>query len=313
MPLYLTEDDVGRLVGVGDAIAALEACFPYWDRGGACNMPRQRLVLPERAVNIMAASVPQLGVFGTKVYFRGCFHVTLYDIEGRRMLALIEANLLGALRTGAASGVATRALARAEAATLGLIGTGKQARTQLLAIAEVRELTDIRVFGRDARRRAAFADDMAAETGLAVIPSDSAEACVAGADIVVAATNSAEPVVLGDWLAPGTHVNAIGANAYARRELDERAVRRAAVVAVDDRDQAAIEARELIDLADSGALDWDDVVELGPLLRGDVAGRADADDITLYKSLGVAFEDVVFAKTIHDRALAAGAGTRFAE
>ena len=229
------------------------------------------------------------------------------------MLALIEANLLGALRTGAASGVATRALARAEASTLGLIGTGKQARTQLLAVAAVRELTEIRVFGRDAHRRAAFADEMAAETGLAVNPCDSAEACVQGADIVVAATNAAEPVVLGDWLAPGAHVNAVGANAYARRELDEQAVRRAALVAVDDRDQATIEARELIDLAEAGVLDWADVAELGPLLRGDVAGRAGDDDITLYKSLGVAFEDVVFAKTIHDRALAAGAGKVFAE
>ncbi|MEE8333970.1 MAG: ornithine cyclodeaminase family protein [Alphaproteobacteria bacterium] len=313
MPLYLTEDDVGRLVGVEDAIEALEDCFPYWEHDGACNMPRQRLALPERAVNIMAASVPQLGVFGTKVYFRGCFHVTLYDIEARRMLALIEANLLGALRTGAASGVATRALARAEASTLGMIGTGKQARTQLLAIAAVRTLTDIRVFGRDAGRRAAFADEMAAETGLSVTPCESAEACVAGADIVVAATNAAEPVVLGDWLAPGAHVNAVGANAYARRELDEQAVRRAALVVVDDRDQATIEARELIDLADAGALDWADVAELGPLLRGDVAGRAGDGDITLYKSLGVAFEDVVFAKTIHDRALAAGAGQPFAE
>lgn len=313
MPLYLTEDDVGRLVGVGDAIAALERCFPYWDRDGARNLPRQRLPLPQRAVNIMAASVPQLGVFGTKVYFRGCFHVTLYDIEGRRMLALIEAGLLGALRTGAASGVATRLLARADAATLALIGTGRQARTQLLAVAAVRDLTEVRVFGRDAGRRAAFARDMAAETGIKIAPSDSAEDCVRGADIVVAATNASEPVVLGDWLAAGAHVNAIGANAYARRELDEDAVRRAALVAVDDRDQAKIEARELIDLAGSGALDWADVAELGPLLRGDVAGRGSADDITLYKSLGVAFEDVVFAKEIFDRARAEGAGMAFAE
>jgi len=313
MPLYLTEDDVGRLVGVGDAIEALEQGFPYWDRDGACNMPRQRLPLPQRAVNIMAASVPPLGVFGTKVYFRGCFHVTLYDIEARRMLALIEAGLLGALRTGAASGVATRLLARPDAATLALIGTGRQARTQLLAVAAVRELAQVRVYGRDAGKREAFAREMSGDAGIDVEPCDSAEGCVRGADIVVAATNASEPVVLGDWLAPGAHVNAIGANAYARRELDEDAVRRAALIAVDDRDQATVEARELIDLAAAGALDWADVAELGPLLRGDVPGRKDAGDITLYKSLGVAFEDVVFARLIYDRACAEGAGTRFAD
>lgn len=312
MPLYLTEDEVERLVGIDDAITVLEECFPYWDRDGAQNLPRQRLPLPERAVNIMAASVPQLGVFGTKVYFRGCFHVTLYDIAARRMLALIEANLLGALRTGAASGVATRLLARPDAASLALIGTGKQARTQLLAVAAVRGLAQIRVYGRDGTRRAAFARELAAETGLDVAPAKSAEACVREADIVVAATNASEPVVLGEWLAPGCHVNAVGANAYARRELDEDAVRRAALVAVDDREQARVEARELIDLAAAGALDWADVAELGPLLRGDVAGRTAAGDITLYKSLGVAFEDVVFAKTIYDRAMARGVGVRFA-
>ena len=311
MPLYIKEGDVDSLVDVKDAIAALEDGFRHWRRDGTENLPRQRLPLPQpaRALNLMAASAPTLGICGHKAYFGGCHHVTLYSIEQKRLLAVIEAGRLGAIRTGAASGVATRYLAREGASVVGIVGTGRQARTQLLAMAAVRPVASVRVFGRDAERRQAFATEMAAALSCDVEPCDTAEACVREAHIVVAATNSAEPVVHGDWLSPGAHVNAIGANGYARRELDDAAVLHAALVATDDRDQARTEARELIDLTRDGKLDWEDVVELGDLVQHNHPGRAGDDDITLFKSLGIALEDIAFGKLIYDRAMAAGAGS----
>jgi len=310
MPLYIKDSDVDSLVDIKDAIAALEDGFRHWRRDGTENLPRQRLPLPmpARALNVMAASSPALGICGLKAYFGGCHHVMLLSIEEKRLLAVIEAGRLGAIRTGAASGVATRYLARKDASVVGIIGTGRQARTQLLAMAAVRSLRSVRVFGRDAGRRKVFADEMAAALSCEVKACDTAEDCVRDSHIVVAATNSSAPVVLGDWLAPGSHVNAIGANGYARRELDDAAVLHAALVATDDRDQARTEARELIDLTRDGKLDWDDVVELGDLVQHNHRGRGSDNDITLFKSLGIALEDIAFGKLIYDRALAAGRG-----
>jgi alanine dehydrogenase len=309
MPLYIKEEDVDSLVDVKDAIAALEEGFRHWRRDGTENLPRQRLPLPTRSLNLMAASSPAQGICGQKAYFSGCYHVTLYSIEERRLLAVIEADRLGAMRTGAASGVATRYLAREDASVVGIVGTGRQARTQMLAMDAVRSLRSVRVFGRDPERRQSFASEMAAILSCEVEASETAEACVRDAHIVVAATNSSEPVVHGAWLAPGSHVNAIGANGYARRELDDAAVLHAALVATDDRDQAQTEARELIDLTRDGKLDWDDVVELGDLVQRNHPGRRGDNEITLFKSLGIALEDISFGKMIYDRAVAAGRGT----
>ena len=311
MALYLTEDDVGALVDVNDAIAALDAAFARWGQEGTVNLPRQRLPLPRRSLNLMAASYPAEGVFGHKAYFSGCFYFTLYSIAERRLLALIEANTLGALRTGAASGVATRWMARDDARTAALIGPGKQGATQLQAICAVRKIERARVFSRTAATREAFAREMSASLCIAVEPASDAESCVRGADIVITATGSATPVVLGDWLSPGCHVNVVGANAESRREVDDAAVRRAASVVVDDRAQARIEAAELIGLARAGSLDWNDVAELGDVVRGTVKARRSANDITLFKSLGIALEDVAFGNLIYRRALERGRGTEF--
>lgn len=310
MALYLSEKDVERLVNVADAVAALEEVFGQWGKDGTENLPRQRLTLPVRSLNLMAASAPALGVCGHKAYFGGCAYVSLFSLEKPRLLALIEASALGAIRTGAASGVATKYLARSDAEAVGIIGTGRQAKTQLLAMAAVRSLRTVRVFGRDVDRRNAFAAEMADALSCDVQAADSAEACVRDADIVIAATKASDPVVFGEWLAPGTHVNAIGANGYARRELDNDAVQRASLVATDQRDQARTEARELIDLAEAAKLDWDDVVELGDLVQGKAPGRSQDSDITLFKSLGIALEDIAFAKVIYDRAVETGAGSK---
>jgi ornithine cyclodeaminase/alanine dehydrogenase len=309
--LYLTEDDVEALVGVEDAIASLDAAFGRWGQDGTVNLPRQRLPLPRRSLNLMAASYPAEDVFGHKAYFGGCFYVTLYSISQRRMLALIEASALGAIRTGAASGVATRRMARDDARSVALIGPGKQGATQLRAVCAVRRIARATVFGRTAATRESFAREMSATLGIPVEPAADAESCVRGADVVITATGSSTPVVLGDWLSPGCHVNVIGANAETRREVDGAAVLRSAMVVVDDRTQARIEAAELIDLAAAGKLDWRNVVELGDIVRGTVPVRRGAADITMFKSLGIALEDVAFGNMIYRRALERGRGSEF--
>ena len=311
MALYISEEDVQQLVGVEDAISVLEAVFADWGTDNVFNAPHQRITLPQRAMNLMGASWGGGDICGHKAYFSGCFYVSLYSISEKRLLAQIEANKLGAIRTGAASGLATKILARQDATSLGVIGTGRQAWTQVLAIAAVRDLESVRVFSRDKTKRETFAAEIAKEINCEVVAAESAEACIRDADIAVTITNSAEPVLFGDWLSPGTHINATGANGYARRELDDAAVLRTSIMATDQRDQAKVEARELIDLAEAGSLAWNDVAEIGALLRGDVTGRVSDDQITLFKSLGIALEDVAFGKVIYERAVAAGVGQSF--
>jgi ornithine cyclodeaminase/alanine dehydrogenase-like protein (mu-crystallin family) len=312
-PLYLTEADVARLVTIDDAIATTAAAFTNWHDVMTTNLPRQRAPLRPGFFNLMGASYGERGVLGLKAYFGGgaagaVHHVMLYSVAEARLMAVIEADTIGQLRTGAASGVATRHLARDNAKVLGVIGTGKQARTQIAAVCAVRSIEQVRVFGRTEDRREAFARLMAAELRLDVRPAPSAEACVAGADVVVLITKSASPVCRSEWLADGTHVNGAGANAADRRELDPDIVRRAAVLVTDDREQAKHGAAEFIDLAAAGALAWSEVHELGDIVTGKVRGRASAADLTLFKSLGVALEDVAFAELIVRRAVEAGAG-----
>jgi alanine dehydrogenase len=315
-PLYLSEADVARLVTVKDAIAVLEEAFGLWRDAGTTNLPRQRARLAGGSFNLMGAACERKGIFGLKAYFAGKggarYHVLLYAADGSGLMAMIEADLLGALRTGAASGLATRLLANPQARTLGMIGSGKQARTQAAAVAAVRPIEHVRVYSPSREHRTAFAFAVADELGVEIEPVDSGEACVAGAEVVVTITKSAEPVCRAEWLEPGVHVNAAGANAADRREVDGATVLRAAVRATDDRAQAQIEAGEFRDLVSAGCLAWSDVVELGDLVTGKARGRGTPSEITLYKSLGVALEDIAFAELIYRRALAGKVGRRLA-
>jgi alanine dehydrogenase len=311
-PLYLSEADVARLVTVGNAIAVLEEAFANWHDAATTNLPRQRAPLAAGTFNLMGASYGSRGVYGLKAYFGGksgaCYHTLLYAADSGALLAMIEADLFGQLRTGAASGLATRLLANPAARTLAIIGTGKQARAQALAVCAVRPITHVRVFGRNAERCAQFARALENELKIETRPANMAQTCVEGADVVVTITKSAEPVCRSEWLADGVHVNAAGANSAARRELDSATVVRAAVRATDDRVQAHAEAAEFRDLAGAGQLSWDDVLELGDLVTGKVPGRRSQSAVTLFKSLGIGLEDVAFAELIYRRAREAGVG-----
>lgn len=289
MALLFTEDDVRRLLPMPAAIAAVEDAMELLARGEATNHPRRRHRIPDGLLHVMDAAMPTRGVMGLKSYttFRGAnqFHVLLYSTQTGELLALLEADWLGRIRTGAAAGVAAKRLARPDARVLGIIGAGRQARTQVEAIRAVRDLREVRVWSRTPERLREFCDEIGA------VAAPSARAAVDGADIVVTATYSKDPVLEGAWLSPGQLVVAMGSNHLKRRELDDEAVRRADVIAVDDVEQAKLESGDLI------GVDWSRVV---PLMR------ATAGSITLFKSNGIAVQDVAAAKAVVDAAKGVG-------
>jgi ornithine cyclodeaminase/alanine dehydrogenase-like protein (mu-crystallin family) len=314
MTLILREADVRRLLTMPAAVQAVERAFAQLAAGTATNMPRSRVVLPQArgVLHVLTAAAPEQGYLGYKAYtaFRTGvrFVVMLYSSEDGRLLAQIEADWLGQMRTGAASGVATARMARAEANLVGLIGTGDQARTQLMAMCAVRKVKVARVYGRDAARRAAFCREMQALLGIDVRPVESAEAAVREAEILATATTAREPVVRGEWLPAGTHVNAMGSNWSDRRELDGAAVARAALVAVDDTAQARVEAGDLLLAAAEGRFDLARMVPLADVVSGRRPGRERPDAVTLFKSLGIGLEDVAVAGQVYQLAREQGIG-----
>jgi alanine dehydrogenase len=310
-PIYLTEADVARLVTVKDAIATLEELFATWGQPPTVNLPRQRARLAGGAFNLMGAAYGAKAVHGLKAYagLKGAqFHMLLYSSLDGRLKAMIEADLFGQMRTGAASGLATRLMANPDAHTLGVIGTGRQSRTQVIAVCAVRPIKRIRVFARTPEHRQVYARSLEKELGVETLPASSAEACVADANVVITITKSAEPVCRAEWLAPGAHVNAAGANSADRREVDAETVLRAGVKATDHVEQAKVEAGEFRDLVAAGKLAWSDIRELGEFVTGKAKGRTSPSELTLFKSLGIALEDVAFGELVYQRALTQGVG-----
>ncbi|HEY7196307.1 MAG TPA: ornithine cyclodeaminase family protein [Gaiellaceae bacterium] len=307
MPLYLRESDVERLLSPADAVAAVEECFGRMARGVAENQPRYRLRLEEGQLNVLGAADLELGVTGTKTYVGFAdgtrFVVTLFAADRPELLAVIDADRLGQRRTGAASAVAAKHLAREGARTLGVIGCGWQAESQVECIrSAVPTIEQVVVFCRNEERRDDFCRRFAAEP--AEYNRDAAEQ-----DIVVTITSSRDPVLRGEWLRPGTLVCAAGANRIQARELDNAVVERATFVCCDSKEQAALEAGDLAEPVERGVLDWLEVHELAEVVGGELSGRQSDDDIVLFKSLGIAAEDLAVAKLVYDRAAERGVGT----
>jgi ornithine cyclodeaminase/alanine dehydrogenase-like protein (mu-crystallin family) len=204
--------------------------------------------------------------------------------------------------------VATKKLARADAATVGCLGTGKQARTQILAVCKVRPVKTVRVYGRDADRRTAFAAELAEESGVEVVPVEKAEDAVRGLDIVITATAAREPVLFGEWVTPGQHLNLVGSNFLAKAEADIEVFRRATFVTVDSKDQAKLEAGDFVAALNAGVLHWGDIPDLAPVLVGKYPGRESPEDVTVFKSLGLGIEDIALASKVVDLARKQGLG-----
>jgi len=306
MPLYLTEQDVAELLSPADAVGAIEACFRRMAAGSVENRPRYRLGLEGGALAVMAAADLELGYAGAKVYagFRDGtrFTVLLYRADVPELVAVLEADKLGQLRTGAASGVAAKHLAASGARSLGVIGCGWQAESQLACIrAALPGLEEVVVYCRTEERLRAFCEEHGAEAG-------ESHQDPAGCDVVVTATTSSDPVLRGEWLRPGALVCAVGANDGRRRELDNVVLERAAFVCCDSVENARLESADLAEPVESGVLDWLEVHELQEVVAGDVAGRQSDEDVVVFKSNGLAAWDVAVAAAVVERARSAGAG-----
>jgi len=220
----------------------------------------------------------------------------------------MQADYLGQVRTGAASAVATKHLARADAATVGVFGAGKQARTQLLGVSRVRKLSRAVVYSPTAERRAAFAAEMSAACGVEVVPADKPEDAARGLDIVCTATSAREPVLLGDWVSPGQHLNVVGSNFLGKTEIDVEVVKKATVITIDSKDQGRIEAGDFAAALDKDLIQWSDVAELGRVVAKRAPGRESPADVTLFKSLGLGLEDIAVAIQVYQKAKSAGVG-----
>ncbi len=294
------------------ALDCVEASFLAQGRDRAENRSRERILLPHVSLHYMAGALPESRLLGLKIYTATPeavrFLVLLFDTVSGRLLSLMQADQLGRIRTGAASGIATKYLARPDACRVGMIGTGRQARTQLQAIARVRKLIGVKAFGRDINRLQGFCREMSEDLGVPVEPASSADEATRFGEIVSTATTAQHPVVRGECLQPGTHVNAIGANMANRRELDDEALRCATLIAVDSLEQSRKESGDLIQgLANLGR-GWESVIELHSVVAGQHRGRSSEDQITLFKSHGIALWDVAVAGYVYRQAVQKGKG-----
>jgi ornithine cyclodeaminase/alanine dehydrogenase-like protein (mu-crystallin family) len=304
MTLHISEAEVRKVLTMPVALEAIEEVSRKQGHGEVLVHPRRRFEFPGNAFfHIMAAADMASGFVASKQYTyvggKLRFVVLLFEMSTGQLVSIIEADYMGQLRTGAASGVATKYLARQHASIAAIIGTGGQARTQLEAVAAVRKLTTVRVYGRDAARREAFCREMSAVLHTNVQPASSAAEAVSGAHIVCTATTASQPVLSGANLAAGTQINAIGANHAHKRELDSEAVARSGVIFVDSLQQSKEEAGDLILGFQNNPSRWDDVKELSQLVAGKVSGRSTESEITLFKSNGIASWDLAVALKVY--------------
>jgi alanine dehydrogenase len=302
--LHINELEVKSVFTMPRAIEAVEAISKRQAAGEVLVHPRRRFELPDGAFfhHMAAADVPG-GFVATKQYTyvggKLKFLVSLFSTKNGDLLSLIEADILGQMRTGAASGVATKHLARKDAVTAGIVGTGLQARTQLEAIAAVRELKSVKVYGRDTERREKFASETSERFGISVKAVTTATEATSDVSIICTATTANQPVVSGDGVSPGTHINAIGANHMKKRELDAATVARCSRIYVDSIEQSRQEAGDLVLGFAGHEQRWDTVRELSSLVAGICPGRSDDSQITLFKSNGIAAWDLAAAICVY--------------
>ena len=304
MTLHISEDEVRAVLTMPTALEAVEEISRKQATGEVIVHPRRRFELAGGGFfHYMAAADFSTGLLGMKqyTYVRGKlrFLVPLYEMAAGDLLAMIEADYMGQLRTGAASGVATKYLARKDSRIAAIIGTGAQARTQLEAVAAVRKLESARVCGRNAAKREQFCKEMSERLGVPLHPCVSAAEAVRGADIVCTATTASHPVLSGADLAPGAHINAIGANHAHKRELDDEAVASADIIVVDSVEQSRQEAGDLIIAFQGDEICWTGVKELSEIVAGKASGRNSDMEVTLFKSNGIAAWDLAVAMRVY--------------
>ena len=299
MPLFLNEMEIRQMLTMPLAIEAVEEAHRELALGQAVDVPRQRTRLPQTALHILQGALPGRDAIGYKAYTSNRsgvrFLVHLFSASAGTLRAVMEADFLGMMRTGAASGVATRWLARPEAEIMGVFGSGWQAEGHIEAIAAVRPLRRVKVFARNAERLAAFCSRMSERLAIEVVPSASAEETVRGSDIVSTITTAATPLFDAAWLSPGTHINAAGSNSLIRREIGEDVLKVCRPIVVDSVDTALKEAGDLLPVLEKGRLSERQLVELGDVIVGRHPGRSTPEEITLFESQGMAIQDLSVA------------------
>jgi alanine dehydrogenase len=314
MSLLLRESDVESLLPIPEAIEVVEKAFGLLGRGEATNYPRRRGTTQGAVLNVMWAMAPTLGAMGVKVYpivrtdvtQGSSFTFLLYGLPEGKLEAVLEADRLGQRRTGAASAVATRHLARPESETLTVFGAGWQAESQVEAVVHVLpHLRRIYVVGRSLERRDAFIETMRGRLNLPIEAAEAEEAVRAG-DVLVTITGSVEPVFDGAWLKEGAHVNAAGVSFPEKRELDAETLRRAGRVVADSAEAARIDSGDLL----RNNFKWERLEELGPIVAGEFPGRRTEEEITVFESQGLAMEDLACAVRVLDRAREVEAGVK---
>ncbi len=318
MALYLSEADVQQVLTMPLALSAVEAAHRELADAAAPqgqpaqDTPRARTRLPQTTLHLLHGALPGHGVLGFKAYTSNRsgnrFQVHLFDAASGVLKAILAADFLGMMRTGAASGVAAKFLARPGAQVAGVFGAGWQAEGHVLALCAALPLQRVNVFARDAARLADFCRRLSEQTGVDVRPAASPEALVREAEVLGTVTTAAAPLFDADWLQAGAHINAAGSNSLIRQEVSEAAIRKCGLIAVDTVDAALKEAGDLLPLFEKGRLQSRQLVELGDIMVGRRPGRSDAEQITLFESQGLAVQDLALASRVLALAEARGLG-----
>lgn len=313
MALFLSESDVKKLLTVDMALAAVESAHRDLSLGQAQDVPRARSRLPQTTLHILQGALPAQGVIGYKAYTSNRsgnrFLVHVFDAATGELRGVLEADYLGMIRTGAASGLAAKTLARPESRVAGVFGAGWQAEGHVRAICAALPLEKVKVFSRKADKLQAFCQRLSEMTGIAVVPAATPEETVRGSDLIGTVTTAAQPLFDADWVAPGTHINAAGSNSLIRQELSEAVLKRCDLICVDSVPSALAEAGDLLPLLEKGRLHARQLLEIGDVLIGRQPGRCSAAQTTLFESQGMAIQDLAVAVRLLAAAEAAGLGS----
>jgi ornithine cyclodeaminase len=320
--LIVNQAEVTRLLPMDECIDLMAETLAAVDRGEAILPLRNKLALPDHVgvLGMMPAYLGNIDAVGLKVIT--VFHgnhgtkydshqgaVLLFETGHGQLLSIMDASSITAIRTAAVSGLATRLLAREDASRVAILGSGVQAKTNLEAMIAVRPVRDVVVWSRNADHAATFAERESSRYGIPVKTARDVRVAVEGADIICTTTGSRQPILEGDWIPAGCHINAVGSSIAVARELDAMAVKRSKLF-VDRRESTLNEGGDFLIAKQEGAVSDEHILgEIGELLTGKIKGRTSRDDITLFKSLGIAVEDLASANHIYRKAIEQGLGT----
>ncbi|MFQ6027782.1 MAG: ornithine cyclodeaminase family protein [Dehalococcoidia bacterium] len=312
MALFLRDEEVSQILSMDEMLETIESMQRHFGQGEAYNLARRKIVAPGGLLSVMGGGLFYEGVLGVKTYTvvqgKYSFQVSLYNADTGELLCYTQANRLGQLRTGATTGIAAKYLAKSDAATVGIIGTGYQAPTQLEAVSRVRGIKEVKAFSRNTERRESFAQTMTDSLGVKVKPVETNQKAVNNSDIVICIAATMEPVLEGSWLSPGSTAIGAGPTTWRAREVDDATLTRADKIIVDSAEQAPLEAGDLASAVDRGILQWSQLQELRQVVAGTISGRDNPNQIIYAKIMGTGVADVAAAKLAYDKAKATGVG-----